>query len=956
LFTFLSFFQQANAQNYVLQLDGSGDYVKLPGKFFNNVEQATIEAWVKWDEFRYFSQPFRFGSQEDRGQVIGINNPKNHSNLQLFLNQNSKLYLIKVNHILRLKYWYHIAAVFAKKEFRLYLNGVLVGRHDFDGLVANIGNEINYFGKSTHPANDDFKGEIDEIRFWKVARTGEQIQASMYCKLKGNEEGLIGLWNFDSCDACDLTTNSYDGILIDDAHCIKDELPSLNKLILPAVLSGVITDENGNLLPSANLLLKQNRKTITQANTNEKGGYFIVTVPNSQPYHLSAIWQEKGAWEPDLHLNPDKHGKFENFNTECGLAGNTVKGIAETPEYGSIDFKTSPEKRLYRWRFYKIKDCESSAIYDLKEYNSVPYSQPSRETRLELTPDKPGNYIFEVQAIDRDLNYSEPSIIRLEVIPHWYLNTWVILPSGIFVIILLSAFTFLGIRYYAQKQESQKLRVKMLEQERQKNLQLQEAKDKAEKARITAEFANKAKSIFLANMSHEIRTPLNAILGYARLLQRETELASRHKSAIHTIEESGNHLLALINDVLDISKIEAGRLELQENEFDLTQLIHGLSVMFQLRCEQKGLIWKTEWKVENKKKIMVYGDEGKLRQILINLLSNAVKFTESGEVILRITQHSSQFSFEVIDTGVGILPEEQEAIFAPFTQGTSDVKNEGTGLGLAIAYKYVELMEGKLDVESELGIGSRFSFCIELKCLEDEIAERPLDSVKKVLHLAEGYSVKALVADDNQENREILSLILSDIGVSVISAEDGQQALEKTVKYKPDIVFMDIRMPVMDGFEAAKRILNRNNPKYNTQDSSRNTHDYRIPKLVAVSASALVHERERYFNAGFDYFIAKPISDKCIYECLAQLLHVKYETDEYNAISIDFSQIKLPKEILIHLKESAEFGRVTDLDRLLDEVEKIGDDGIILANKIRELSHNFNMDGVLDILGALEST
>jgi len=211
------------------------------------------------------------------------------------------------------------------------------------------------------------------------------------------------------------------------------------------------------------------------------------------------------------------------------------------------------------------------------------------------------------------------------------------------------------------------LRRQSLEQERQKNVQLSQAYEQIEsqnaelqEAKEEAEKANQAKSIFLANMSHEIRTPLNAVLGYAQLLQREDDLQPRHQSAVKTIEDSGNHLLALINDVLDVSKIEAGRLELQETEFDLANLIHGLSVMFQLRCEQKGLDWKVEWQRGEGAKgqvgrlsgntqhasppILVYGDEGKLRQILMNLLSNAVKFTESGEVILRIssTQHATR--------------------------------------------------------------------------------------------------------------------------------------------------------------------------------------------------------------------------------------------------------------------------------------------------------------------------
>jgi CheY-like chemotaxis protein/anti-sigma regulatory factor (Ser/Thr protein kinase) len=334
-------------------------------------------------------------------------------------------------------------------------------------------------------------------------------------------------------------------------------------------------------------------------------------------------------------------------------------------------------------------------------------------------------------------------------------------------------------------------------------------------------------------------------------------------------------------------------------------------------------------------RILVHGDEGRLRQVLINLLSNAVKFTESGEVILRIsetrslatsaTHHSSLITFEIIDTGVGISPEEQPLIFAPFARGKSVTgeRKEGVGLGLTIAKRLVEFMGGELSFESpprpglsivdcrlmiekisqstiinhqssiQGGKGSRFFFTLNLPPVLEatsQAAGLSQDGLKHIpTRLANGYKVKALVADDNKENRDVLSMMLSDIGVSVITAENGVQAVEATLANKPDIVFLDIWMPHKGGLEAVREILlkcsqgrsfaSSGTPKvYGGEDR---------PKLVAVSASAMAYERQSYFDAGFDDFIAKPIDAKRVYECLAKFLRIEYEYEDENLPPID---------------------------------------------------------------------
>ena len=394
--------------------------------------------------------------------------------------------------------------------------------------------------------------------------------------------------------------------------------------------------------------------------------------------------------------------------------------------------------------------------------------------------------------------------------------------------------------------------------------------------------ANQAKSTFLANVSHEIRTPLNAVLGYAQLMEVDPSLSGEQRQTIKNIGTSGGFLTDLINRVLDLSKIEAGREELQAEDFDLAETIRELESMFQLRSEQKGLDWVVNL---DSRSLPVHGDVGKLRQVLINLLGNAVKFTRSGTVTLNVSVSSEDhFYFEVVDTGPGIPQERQVEIFQPFQQVSSEQQQEGTGLGLAIAMGYVEIMGGQLEVASELGEGTRFFFTLHLSP-----ALRDLSSVleaDQVTHLATGSEVRALVVDDVAENRDILAQFLGRIGVDVQVAESGAQALERVAETVPDIVFMDIMMPGMSGIEAMEQL--------------RTTYGQDRFVIVAVSASVMVHQRRSYLESGFDLVIVKPIQMNRIYAVLADFLDVTFvyagEADD-EEVTVDLSGVALPSSL-----------------------------------------------------------
>ncbi len=465
------------------------------------------------------------------------------------------------------------------------------------------------------------------------------------------------------------------------------------------------------------------------------------------------------------------------------------------------------------------------------------------------------------------------------------------------------------------------------------NEALQDEIVERKRAEDAAEMASRAKSTFLAHMSHEIRTPLNAILGYAQILQRNQNLTPDQRRAVETIAASGNHLFGLIDDVLDISKIEAGRMELQGANFDLHSLVRRLDSMFQHRCQQKGIRLRIESSVAQA--CWVHGDEGKLRQVLINLLGNAVKFTEAGEVTLRIdAQAGGIHRFEVRDTGIGIPAEEQANVLQPFHQGSRGTPQGGAGLGLAITRQCVDLMGGKLWFTSEEGKGSSFCFTASLPP-----AGAAADHEQNFLQLAPGQRVLALVVDDIRENREVLASILKAVGCEVVTAENGAQAIELARESRPDIVFMDIWMPGMNGIETTQRILSGHGDKI---------------KMVAHSASAFDHEQKRYLDAGFDDFFAKPFRSERLCECLKNLLHVELEpvpaAGGAEAEPPEPCDFALPEEMAARVRAAAELYSTTEIRACLAEIARTDPEGKRVAEHLQRMADRYDMNAILEFL------
>jgi PAS domain S-box-containing protein len=437
--------------------------------------------------------------------------------------------------------------------------------------------------------------------------------------------------------------------------------------------------------------------------------------------------------------------------------------------------------------------------------------------------------------------------------------------------------------------------------------ELIQSQQNAARGQRAAEQANRAKSEFLANMSHELRTPLNAILGFAQVMSNDDSLSAENHQNLAIINRAGEHLLNLINDILEMSKIEAGRTSLKISSFDLIHLLHNLEEMLRFRASSQHL--KLVFEYAPNLPQYVQTDEGKLRQVLLNLLGNAIKFTKTGSVTLRVStgdelQKSPHIFFEVLDTGPGIAPQEINLLFEAFGQTETGRKSQqGTGLGLAISRKYVQLMGGDIQVTSTVGKGSLFAFNLPIGlAAASEI--QTYQNKGHVICLAPGQiGYRILVVDDAKDSRLLLVKLLTTIGFDVQEAANGKEAIAKWIAWQPHLIFMDMRMPVMDGYEATK-VIKAREISYLQQNSPLMPL---CPIIVALTASAFEEERQKILSTGCDDFIRKPFTQELLLEKVSEHLGVKYisQVESTNTIATSQETQILPSEadLLEHLSQ-----------------------------------------------------
>jgi signal transduction histidine kinase/ligand-binding sensor domain-containing protein/DNA-binding response OmpR family regulator len=550
----------------------------------------------------------------------------------------------------------------------------------------------------------------------------------------------------------------------------------------------------------------------------------------------------------------------------------------------------------------------------------------------------PGEYVFRAIGSNNDGVWNEDGdSIRITMTPPWWGTLWFRISMAVLAMGLL----VVGFRWRVRASEvrSRELEIQVVK----RTHELREAKEDSEKA-------NQAKSTFLANISHELRTPLNAILGFSTMLARDPQATSEQTERVAIINRSGQHLLDMINNVLDVSKIEAGSIDLEEAPFHLFALLEDIRVMIQSMAGELGLSCTFDTQAVAHEYLST--DGGKLRHILINLLGNALKFTTEGGVALRAATESvrgssehCQIVIEVKDTGRGIDQADHERIFDSFVQVRGSSTMAGTGLGLSICKIYADLMGGGIEVESAVGKGSLFRVRLPAGIADTAETKTLMEVRPRVIGLANGQAgPRILVVDDSPENRLILSSLLEEAGFSVLLAENGKVALDVFERDTPDFIWMDMRMPVIDGYEAVRQIRRR--PGGDT-----------LP-IVALTATAYKEQRLRILDSGCDDIVVKPFREHEIFDMMTRFLKIAYVYDqgtEPEPITGSGTELtsgrlaELPAQILKDLDEAT---LELDLDAIQEVIDRIAELAPDTARELQAITRDFEISRIRTLLSS----
>jgi signal transduction histidine kinase/CheY-like chemotaxis protein/streptogramin lyase len=576
----------------------------------------------------------------------------------------------------------------------------------------------------------------------------------------------------------------------------------------------------------------------------------------------------------------------------------------------------------YRW------SKKNQYAYRLEGFDEDWTRVDSSKRQATYTNLPPGHYVFRVRASNNDGVWNNTGAsLEITIMPPWW-QTW---PFRVVMLLILAGFVYALYRLRVRQLEGRALALQRVVDERTRDLLV---------AKEAAEVANRAKSAFLASMSHELRTPLNGILGYAQILGRGQSLDSRQRAGLGVIQQSGEHLLTLINDILDSAKIEAGKQELSPSDIELRRFLEAIVEIVGVRTEAKGLELVSDLSPELPE--LIRADERRLRQVLLNLLANAVKFTERGQVGLRVRfEPPTRLSFEVWDTGIGIAEQDIQAIFQPFSQvGDPRQRLGGTGLGLVISRQFVRLMGGDIEVRSRVGEGSTFQFAIDVPVVHGLASTAPATRITGYV----GERRRVLVVDDIAENRAVLRDMLEQLGFEIHEAANGREALSVAEAVMPDLILMDVVMPVMDGIEAIR-------------------HLRRMPGLmdrpiITVSASVSGTDERTCLDAGANSFLPKPVNEQHLLDRIGSLLRIEWTREPTAggtpaatpAVAVTVALVVPPREQMERLHEMALQGSMRDVVQMAAHLIALDERYRPFAEQLQLLASRFQSKAILRLV------